>query len=54
MRVADMWQRVQELFKPYSLEDYVRDYDPQTPHELEQIERNWQRIMTGAWFNRSQ
>lgn len=52
MRVADLWHRVLDFLKPYTFEDYVKDYGPQDHKELEQLEKNWLRAST--WFNRSQ
>jgi hypothetical protein len=41
--MLELMNKVRELLflKPYTFEDYVRDADPQTPYELEQLERNW-------------
>lgn len=52
MRVADMWQRIQEFVRPYNFEDYVREYGPKDHKELEELEKNWLR--SNYWFNRSQ
>jgi hypothetical protein len=41
--LSELMQRVQDVFKPYTFEDYVRDANPQNSFELEQLERNWFR-----------
>lgn len=41
--LSELMQRVQDVFKPYTFEDYVRDANPQNHQELEQLERNWTR-----------
>lgn len=49
-RLAEMMQRVRDLFKPYTFEDYVKDYNPQTHHELEQLERSFQQFAHNEKF----
>lgn len=41
--LSELMQRVQDMFRPYTFEDYVRDANPKTLHELEQLEQNWTR-----------
>lgn len=52
MSMLTLMERVRELLflKPYTLQDYIRDANPQTREELEKIERNWGRYCNGLEF----
>lgn len=39
--LKDMMQKLKDMFKPYTFEDYVYDNKPQTQEELEALERQW-------------
>jgi hypothetical protein len=52
MKVAELWQRVLDSVRPYTFEDYVREYGPRDHKELEDLERKWSQ--SGGWFNKSQ
>jgi hypothetical protein len=55
MKPAEMMQRLQEWFTPYTFEDFINDYGPKTHKELEQLERLWfQQVKVSGWFNSSQ
>ena len=41
--LSELMQRVKEMFRPYTFEDYVIDANPQTWSELKELERNWFR-----------
>ena len=41
--LSELMQRVKDMLRPYTFEDYVRDANPQDRSELEQLERNWSR-----------
>jgi hypothetical protein len=41
--LSDLIQRLRDVFKPYTFEDYVRDSDPQTWSQLKELEHNWNR-----------
>ena len=51
--VRQLWQNLQHMFKPYSLEDYIRDCDPKDIMELEARMRNWDRYQRGIDFGNS-
>jgi len=44
--LSELMQRIRDLLAPPSLEstfeEYVRDRNPQTAKDLEELERNWQ------------
>ena len=41
--LSELMNRVREMFKPYTFEDYVKDANPQSWSELKELERNWFR-----------
>lgn len=41
--LSELWRNLQNMLRPYSLEDFIRDYDPKDHYELEQAERLWSR-----------
>ena len=41
--LSDLMQRLRDVFKPYTFQDYVDDANPQTWSELKELERNWNR-----------
>ncbi len=41
--LSDLMQRLKDMFKPYTFEDYIEDAKPQTIAELEELENNWLR-----------
>ncbi len=48
--VSDLMQRVREFFKPYTLEDYIKDNEPRSIEEVEALERSWLRtVAPQAW-----
>ena len=46
----ELWRNLQSWFKPYSLEDFIRDYDPKDHHDLEQAERLWARYKDQSFW----
>ncbi len=48
-----LWHSLQQLFKPYDLEDYIKDCDPKDIMELESRMRNWERYQRSMDFNNS-
>lgn len=51
--LSDLMQRVRDVLKPYTFEDFVIDSDPKTIHELEQLEKTWSRYRNGTNFGPS-
>jgi hypothetical protein len=51
--LKQIWKNLQQLLKPYSLEDYIRDCDPKDIMELEARMRNWDRYQRGIDFGNS-
>ena len=48
--LSEWWHNLQKMFKPYDLEDYIRDCDPKDSMELESRMRNWERYRRGMDF----
>jgi hypothetical protein len=51
--IAELMQRLQEMFKPYTFEEFVRDYNPQDIKDLENLEKSWLRYRNGTDFGPS-
>jgi hypothetical protein len=51
--LSELWRNLKSLFKPYDLEDYIRDCDPKDSMELESRMRNWERYRRGMDFGNS-
>jgi len=51
--LSRLWRNMQKVFKPYSLEDYIRDCDPKDIMELESRMRNWERYQRSMDFGNS-
>lgn len=41
--LSELMTRVREVFEPYTFEDFVKDFNPQTNEELEHLKRVWSR-----------
>ncbi len=41
--LSELIQRLQDVLKPYTFEDFVQDHSPQTWSELKELERTWNR-----------
>ena len=51
--LSKWWQNLRQMFRPYSLEDYIKDCDPKDVMELEARMRNWERYQRGMDFGNS-
>jgi hypothetical protein len=48
--LSEIWKNLQSILKPYSLEDFIKDHNPQTHQEVEYLERMWSTQRTkGYW-----
>lgn len=41
--LSDMWKKLQDFFKPYTLEDFIADNKPVDHKDVERLERLWQK-----------
>lgn len=50
--LSELWLNLQSMLRPYSLEDFIRDYDPKDVHEVERLEKIWHKLHSdrGYWY----
>ncbi len=48
--LSELMSRVQELFQPYTLEQFIIDSDPKTPQDVEYLERVWDKYTKNSQF----
>lgn len=41
--LSNLLERLRDVFKPYTFQDFVDDHSPQTWSELKELERTWNR-----------
>ena len=41
--LSKLMERLRDVFRPYTFEDFVQEQNPQTWSELKEIERTWYR-----------
>ena len=41
--LSDLIKKLQDVFRPYTFEEFVQDQNPQTWSQLKEIERTWNR-----------
>jgi hypothetical protein len=41
--LSDLIKKLQDVFKPYTFEDFIQDQNPQSWSELKELERTWYR-----------
>jgi hypothetical protein len=46
-----LMQRVQEMFRPYTLEDFINDANPQDHKDVERLEKIWSDHQSRKLFN---
>lgn len=44
LSLNEMWRNLRGLFSPYTLEDFIRDSEPQSIHEVEALEREYYKV----------
>ena len=42
--LSDMWKKLQDYFKPYTLEEFIKDNDPVDHKDVERLESIWHRL----------
>jgi hypothetical protein len=50
--LSNLMQRVRDMFKPYTLEDFIEDADPKDHKDLQRLEKVWQDYHDRKLFNR--
>ena len=49
--LSDLMQRVKDMFKPYTLEDFISDADPKDYKDIQRLEAVWQNYRERKLFN---
>lgn len=49
--LSNLMQRVRDMFKPYTLEDFISDADPKDHKDLQRLEKVWQDYHDRKLFN---
>ena len=49
--LSDLMQRVRDMFKPYTLEDFMEDAQPVDQKDVQRLEKIWQDYQTKRLFN---
>jgi hypothetical protein len=49
--LSNLMQRVRDMFKPYTLEDFIQDADPKDHKDLQRLEKVWQDYHDRKLFN---
>jgi hypothetical protein len=49
--ISNLINRVAELFKPYTLDQFIKDGNPQDHSDVQRLERIWQDYQNKKLFN---
>lgn len=49
--LSELMQRVQSMFKPYTLEDFMKDASPQDHKDVQRLEKVWADYQNRKLFN---
>ena len=41
--LSELMKKLQDVFRPYTFEDFIKDQNPQTWSQLKELERTWHR-----------
>ena len=41
--LSKLLERLRDVFRPYTFQDFIDDHNPQTWSELKELERTWNR-----------
>jgi hypothetical protein len=42
--VKELWENLKKILAPYTFEDYIRDQDPKSLHDVEKLERRYNQL----------
>ena len=51
LMLSELMQRVQDLFKPYTMDQFMNDANPQDYADVQRLERIWQAYQDRKLFN---
>jgi hypothetical protein len=49
--ISDLIQRLQDILKPYTLDDFIADGNPQDHRDVERLEKVWNDYQNKRFFN---
>lgn len=49
--LSNLMNRVQEVFKPYTMDDFMNDANPQDHADLQRLEKIWNDYQSRRLFN---
>ena len=49
--LSDLMQRVQEMLKPYTMEDFINDANPVDYKDVQRLEKIWDNYQNRRLFN---
>ena len=49
--LSNLLQRLQDILKPYTLEDFIEDSDPKDYKDIQRLEKVWQDYRQRKLFN---
>ena len=49
--LSNLMQRVKDVFRPYTLEDFIEDADPKDHKDIQRLEKVWQDYRQRKLFN---
>jgi len=49
--LSNLMQRVRDMFKPYTLEDFIVDADPKDYKDIQRLESVWHNYQERKLFN---
>ena len=49
--LSNLMQRVRDVFRPYTLEDFISEADPKDHKDIQRLEKVWQDYRDRKLFN---
>jgi len=49
--LSNLMQRLKDIFKPYTLEDFIEDSQPMDYKDVQRLEKVWQEYQSKKFFN---
>ena len=49
--LSNLMQRVRDMFKPYTLEDFISEAEPKDHKDIQRLEKVWQEYRERKLFN---
>ena len=49
--LSNLMQHLKDIFKPYTLEDFIEDSQPMDYKDVQRLEKVWQEYQSKKFFN---